>query len=411
VTDQYLVDKGYEYLRMLCNEIPNRCVGSPGNRQATDYFAEVMTTFGFQTESPQFDCIDWTHGELDLLVAGEPYPAHVSPYTLGCNISAPLAVAAAVAELEEMDISNKVLLLHGEIAKEQLMPKNFTFYNPEHHQQVIALLERKNPAAIISATSRDPELAGGIYPFPLIEDGDFNIPSIYTTEEIGAQIAQKFGQPVSLNFEAARTPSTGVNVIARMGDDPTQRIVLFAHIDAKINTPGALDNGTGVTMLMLLAELLSDPPRSYTIEIVALNGEDYYSAPGEMLYLQENPNQLQDVILGINSDALGYRDGKTAYSLYDCPPDITAQIYKSFSDQDTFLEGEQWYQSDHSLFIINNRPALAITSEKFMHLSTYITHTDKDVPALVDTSRLAETALALRDLLLGLDRQPNKISE
>jgi aminopeptidase YwaD len=406
VTIENLVDTANKYLQTLCYEIPNRCVGSSGNRRATDFFAEKMTAFGFQTESPQFECIDWTHGDVQLTLAGEPFPAHVSPYTLGCDISAPLTVATTVGELEKVEVSNKVLLLHGEITKEQLMPKNFTFYNPEHHQQIIALLERKNPSAIISATSRDPELAGGIYPFPLIEDGDFDIPSVYTTEEIGGRMAQESGQQVSLKFEATRNPSTGCNVIARKGNDPTQRIVLFAHIDAKINTPGALDNGTGVTALMLLAELLQDHPTSYTIEIVAMNGEDYYSAPGEMLYLQENTNQLQDVLLGINLDGAGYIDGKTAFSLYDCPPDIAEMIYKSFTDENEFLEGEQWYQSDHSLFIIKNRPALAITSEQFMHLSTYITHTAKDIPLLVNSTRLVEIAQALRSLLLDLDNQP-----
>jgi len=30
-----------------------------------------------------------------------------------------------------------VLLLRGEIAKEQLMPKNFTFYNPDEHKRII----------------------------------------------------------------------------------------------------------------------------------------------------------------------------------------------------------------------------------------------------------------------------------
>ena len=68
-----------------------------------------------------------------------------------------------------------------------------------------------------------------------------------------------------------------------------------------------------------------------------------------------------------------------------------------------FIEGEQWYQSDHSLFIMNQRPALAITSEKFMHLSTYITHTTRDAPALVDTSRLVAIAQGLRNLLVELD--------
>ena len=34
--------------------------------------------------------------------------------------------------------------------------------------------------------------------------------------------------------------------------------VLCAHIDSKLNTPGALDNAAGVVTLLLLAELLAD---------------------------------------------------------------------------------------------------------------------------------------------------------
>jgi aminopeptidase YwaD len=70
-----------------------------------------------------------------------------------------------------------------------------------------------------------------------------------------------------------------------------------------------------------------------------------------------------------------------------------------------FIEGEQWHQSDHSLFIMNNRPALAITSEQFSYLSTYITHTKKDSPDLVEPTKLVEIALALQELLLALDSQ------
>ena len=392
------------YLHKLCTEIDNRCVGSTGNRLATDFFAEQVVGFGFNTEKHGFDCIDWKYGEVQLLIDGKDFSATASPYTVGCDLTAPLAVASTLDELESQDVSGKVLLLLGEIAKEQLMPKNFTFYNPEHHQKIIALVEEKAPSAIISATSRDPELAGGIYPFPLFEDGDFDISSVYTTEEQGHRIAQHAGKQVVLNFEAIRLPSTGCNVVARKGQNSDSKIVLFAHIDAKINTPGALDNGTGVIILLLLAELLQEVSFNKTIEIVALNGEDYYSAPGEMLYLQNNPNQMSDVYLGINIDAAGYVDGKTAYSLYDCPNNVASKIHNSFPGEKGFMEGEQWYQSDHSLFIMNQRPALAITSEKFMHLSTYITHTSKDAPTLVDTSKLTETTLALRNLLVSLDQ-------
>jgi aminopeptidase YwaD len=310
-----------------------------------------------------------------------------------------------MAELESIQTEDKILLLHGDIAKEQLMPKNFTFYNPDQHKHIVRLLELKRPLAIIAATSRDPELAGGIYPFPLIEDGDFDIPSAYMTEEVGHKLAGHAGEQVSLSFDARRIPSTGCNVIARKGSNPAHRVVVFAHIDAKIGTPGALDNATGAIILLLVAERLKDYSGSLTIELVALNGEDYYSAPGEVQYLEDNPNQLADVILGINVDAAGYNQGKTAYSMYDCPAEIASVIGRVFPINKGFIEGEPWYQSDHSLFIMNNRPALAITSERFMYLSTYVTHTKKDHPRLVEPSILVEIALSLRDLLLDLDKQ------
>jgi hypothetical protein len=68
------------------------------------------------------------------------------------------------------------------------------------------------------------------------------------------------------------------------------------------------------------------------------------------------------------------------------------------------LLGEPWYQSDHGLFIQHHRPALAITSERFMELTTYITHTPKDRPEIVDMNKLVLIAMALRDLLLSLNR-------
>lgn len=399
-----LEDTAKNYLHKLCTEIDNRRVGSMGNRLATDFFAERMSAFNFQIETQEFECLDWSHGDVHLVVAGKPHPAFASPYSLGCDFEAPLVVASTLDELRDQAVSDAILLLRGEITSEQLMPKNFTFYNPERHQQIIATIEEKAPRAIICATSRNPELAGGIYPFPLFEDGDFNTPSVYTTEEEGRLIAGQVGKRVSLRFEAARSPAKGCNVVARKGENPASKIVLFAHIDAKIGTPGALDNASGVIVLLLLGQLVQETNFSKQIEIVALNGEDYYSAPGEVLYLQGNPAHMEDVSLGINLDGAGYADGKTAYSLYDCPHDIASRIFRSFPEDRGFIQGEQWYQSDHSLFLINNRPALAITSEKFMYLSTYITHTEKDDPSLVSLSKLVDIAKALRDLLISLDQ-------
>jgi len=399
-----LIQTAETYLDKLCRSIDNRRVGSAGNQAATAFFAKTAALFGFETERPPFDCIDWAQTGAQLAVNGATFAATPSPYSLGGRVSAPLVVAASAAELAAVDIAGKVLLLRGELAKEQLMPKNFPFYNPDEHRHIINLLETRQPAAIISATARNPQIAGGLYPFPLIEDGDFNLPSVYLTEEEGLRLAEYAGQEIVFDSRASRIPATGCNVIARKGGGLGRRVVVCAHIDAKINTPGALDNAAGVITLLLLAELLQTYAGGLQIELVAINGEDYYAAPGELQYLAMNQGQLGNILVAINIDAAGYRQGPTAYSLYNCPAGVTDSIYRVFSAQPELVEGEPWYQSDHSVFIQNGAPAMAITSGNFMELTTYITHTPKDSPELVDCGKLARLALALRTLLLDFDR-------
>ena len=401
-----MLEKAEKYLRTLCLEIPSRRVGSRGNQAATDLFAGIVASFGFETESPEFDCIDWSLDGVDLTTGGASFEVLASPYTLGCHASAPLVVVSTVEELEAMAASDCVLLLRGELTKEQLMPKNFPFYNPDHHKRIIHLLERLEPQAIITATTRDEEMVGGaVYPFPLVEDGDFDIPSVYMVEEEGDRLALHAGKRVSLQIRAERIPSRGCNVIARKGADPHRRIVLFAHIDARMGTPGAGDNASGVIAFLLLAELLADYAGHLGIELVALNGEDYYSNPGEQQYLALNAGRFSNIVLGINLDDVAYYKGKIAYSLYDCPPDIASLVQGVFSAYDSLVEGEAWYQGDHGLFLINQTPALAITSELLAELMGEITHTPKDTPEVVDAAKLVTIALALRDLLLHLDQR------
>lgn len=398
----WLAQKAQEYLETLCTQISNRRVGSEGNRLATAFFAETIKSFEFEVRCPEFECMDWQDEGGVVCVDGKTYLLHPSPYSLAIDAKAPLIIASSAADLETLDISNKILLMRGDLAKEQFMPKNFPFFQLEEQQEIIQVLEREKPLAIITATSRNPETAGALYPFPVFEDGDFDIPSAYTTEEQGAQLSAYDGQEIALQIRAQRIPARACNVVARKGKNPKERIVLFAHVDAKGGTPGALDNGTGTVTLLLLAELLRDYDGRKCIEIVALNGEDYYSNPGEQLYLQENEGRFDEIMLGINIDGMGYRQGKTAFSLYDCPPEMMRAIKKAFADEEAFLAGEPWNQGDHALFLMNGRPALALTSERVDELLAEIVHTEKDVPALVDYQQVGRTALALHRLLATL---------
>jgi aminopeptidase YwaD len=393
-------EKAAHYLHRLSVEFPSRRVGSPGNRAATDLFAGAMAGFGFATESPQFECFDWREDGVDLTVGGASFAALASPYTLGCRARAPLEVASTLEELQARRVSGTILLLRGELAQEQLMPKNFPFYNPEHHQQLIGLLESQQPAAIVAATTRDLAMVGSMYPFPLFEDGDFNIPSVYMTEEEGVRLAAHAGRDVALEIRAQRIPTTGCNVIARKNPGARRRVVLMAHIDARIGSPGASDNASGVVVMLLLGELLADYAGALGIEIVAVNGEDYYSNPGEQQWLAANAGRFDEILLGINVDDVGYRRGKVAYSLYGCPAELAGAIELAFSAYPDIMPGEPWYQGDHGLFLLNQTPALALTAELLSELMAKYTHTPQDAPEIVDPGKLATVALALRDLLI-----------
>ena len=130
MTNKQLSEKAESYLQILCLDLPDRRVGSYGNQAATRFFSGVLESFSFRTESQEFSCLDWEQGALRLTSAGQDFEAFTSPYSLGCQLKAPLVVAGTLAELAESQAAGQILLLHGELAQEQLMPKNFTFYNP-----------------------------------------------------------------------------------------------------------------------------------------------------------------------------------------------------------------------------------------------------------------------------------------
>ncbi|PWB56715.1 MAG: Zn-dependent exopeptidase M28 [Anaerolineales bacterium] len=394
----------FDHLKMLCDTICDRSVSSDGNRRATSYFAENLKSYRWDVEIQEFEAMDWVDGGACLRCAGEVFQVNVSPYSLGCDAEGPLVSISSIAELEEENITGKLLIMHGEIATEQLMPKSFVFYNPEDHQHIISLLEIKKPMVIICATGRNASMAGGVYPFPLIEDGDFDIPSVYMTEEEGQRLIPYLGLTASLKSISERVPGKGCNVIARKGHLSRGRLIVTAHIDAKKGTPGAIDNATGVVTLLLLAERLKGYDGPNLVELVALNGEDYYAVPGQMRYIRDFQGRFTEILLNINIDGAGYKEGRSAFSFYGLPVEVEQRLMGIISQFDGLTVGQPWVQSDHSMFIQNGCPAVAISSEWFTdHIdSQQITHTPQDSMEIVDPAKLVEISQALDLFIRGL---------
>jgi aminopeptidase YwaD len=294
------------------------------------------------------------------------------------------------------------LLMRRTICSEQLMPKNFVFYNPEHHQKIIALLESRKPAGIITATERRPEQVGALYPFPLIVDGDFDIANVYCRDTVGDVLAASEGDPFRLKIDASRLPSSATNIIARLNAGAARKIVMTAHIDAYEDSPGASDNASGIVVLLLCAEMLSNYRGENCIEIAALNGEDHYSASGQMDYLKRYRDEFPGVLLAVNVDDVGYKQGRSSYSFYECSPQLERKAEDVFRRFDGLARGEKWFNGDHMIFVQSRVPSMAITSECMPELMKSVTHTSLDTPDIIDCHKLVEAAESLNALVRSL---------
>lgn len=394
-----LADTAARHVAALCDVTPDRRPGSLGNRQATDYVKTILSQHGWAPTTQPFDCVDWTSEGGHLTVAGETIEIEPSPYGHPVDTGGTLRLAGSLEELSERDLTDSILVLTGRLATEQLTPRAYPFYGNEVHARILDAIEGAKPAAVIAVTDLDVGQCGAVRPFPLIEDGEFPIPTANVLPEHAPNIGERDGDAATVVIRSSRRPAVAENVIGTRGAQD-HRVLVVAHVDSKPNTPGAVDNASGVAVLLLVAELLADasavPPIG--VELLAVNGEDHYAAPGEVRWLSQHENRLTDIELMINVDGAGYRSGVASYSTYNVQPDIDDHITAAFA-RASLPQGPQWYQSDHAIFAMAERPAMAVTSEPIAEIMASVFHSTADTPDQVDPTQLAATAVAIADVI------------
>lgn len=367
------------HLKVLCEEIGARATGSQANHAAVEYVCKEFETYGLCVERQIFNCIDWTHGDWSLVVCDKELPVLPAPYSLACDVHGEIVCINSLAELRCAQIAGKIVVLRDTLASEPLMPKSFVFWNPDEHKETISLLEVNKPLAVLTVSLSQESFV------PVIEDGDFDLPcGIIMPESVSAF---HNGATASLKINALRKPSTAANVIATYGSGE-HKVCFSAHIDTKEGTPGALDNASGIAVLLALASELNCREYPYRIEFVLFNGEDYYSNPGEMTYLASHLSHPEEFVCAYNIDGVGLKDQKISYSFYGCPEKLVSNISNSAASLSELKKIEPWPQGDHMLFSSSGVPAIAITSCGIFELVDSVLHTASDTLELVDAEKL-----------------------
>jgi aminopeptidase YwaD len=371
------------HLRFLVETVGPRPPGSPANAAATDHVREVLAAAGLPVQDLPFRTAWWEPGPGRLTVGGVGVEVQPNPYSPPCDVRARVASAVSRAEVTAASCAGRVLVLSGAAAAEPVTPIDYPFYWVEEHALLVAALCAARPVAVVAVADS---------PAPVFEDPRLPFPSTTVPVAVGERLVE--GEEVGLVLGGLVHDGAGANVSASTVGDRS-RVVLSAHLDSKVTTPGAFDNAGSVAAVLAAVEqgeLLRE-----AVEVVLFNGEDHVDPCGELAWLAAT--DIAGVTAAVNLDGTGVADRRTQVSALSCPPEVEDRLRALVASRPGWVVGEPWYESDHAIFAMRGIPAVAVTSEHVHDLLRDVAHTPRDTLDVVDVAVLADLAEALPALV------------
>ena len=261
--DDINIDRALEHLAALqeiaFNHGGNRAAGTTGYDASVAYVVEVL-------EEANYTVTQWPFSFSQYQILGDPelsvgseliQEISVLYYSPGGTVEAPLApVNLMIPPGNQPNASNSgcsssdfLGFPSGSIALIQRGSCTF--------REKVEFAQDAGASAVIifneGQSGREDVLEG-----TLGEPQGLSIPVMGASYAVGAFLAQREGDVVTLSIDAVTGEVESVNVFAeRSVRDPSARIVVGAHLDSVFRGPGINDNGSGVASQLVLAEELS----------------------------------------------------------------------------------------------------------------------------------------------------------
>lgn len=296
-----------------------------------------------------------------------------------------------IAELEVAHLDGSIAVLYGDLMPGPLSPKSW-FLKSEREDKVIRLLEEKQPIAVLTVQHH----RGGLE--RLIEDWEFRIPSATITPASALALLGEGQQVARLRIESEQSPGYSANIVAR-SPSRAKRVILCAHFDTKIDTPGALDNASGTAVLLALAQTLKTADYPYGLEFVAFTNEEYMPI-GDDEYLRRGGEDFDDVIVAINVDSVGQRLAANSIALFSASSQFENALQGITAAYPGVVWVDPWPQSNHSTFAMRGVPSIAFSSTGRIELA----HWPDDDLRWIDSARVGDIVRLIADILTLLGK-------
>lgn len=383
-----------EFLDAIIKERP---LGSEENKNITNIIEEEALKMEYDIISLPFDCKLWEKDKSFVKIGELSYEIFPSPFSKEYKGTGEMLVINSLEELKSRNLAEKILILQGEIAKEPLQPKGFPFYYPNEHKQIIDLLEKSKPKAIIANTGKHPMC--GLNPFYVFEDANFSIPSAYTNKLTEDKTSIENEITVCINSKVLDEKGRQLVIMKKVKNDSNGKIIVCAHMDSKYGTLGALDNASGVAIMLEMMKSLRDYNGIYDIHFIPFNGEEYFEVKGELEYLNYMKEDLDSIKLVINIDSPCHKNSQTAISTYNFTNELSKKLNNEITKSKNIVRGKEWYSGDHTMFAFKKIPCIAVTSSDLFESALDITHTEMDTIDQIDFNLIKDTSDFLSEFI------------
>ena len=232
-------------------------------------------------------------------------------------------------------------------------------------------------------------------------------------------------RPERQNYEARQVAVSNLAVEIKGFSQPEEIIVIGAHYDTVLSSPGANDNASGVAALLELARLLKEAKPARTVRLVAFANEEapfFLSGErGSRRYAARCRQRQEQIMAMLSLETIGWYSDASHSQSYPPPfsffyPDTANFIgfvgnlgsralvrraiaafrrHAKFPSEGTaapgWLTGIGW--SDHSSFWKEGYPAIMITDTALFRYPAY--HGQNDTPEKLDYGRMARVVTGL----------------
>ncbi len=304
-----------EHLYEICERIGPRWAGTPGDFAAGSYIKKRLEEFGLTNpRSEEFELKAWDYSRCEGRVVEGDLPITLLPM-IHCpplDVRAPLVDVGFGMPHELETVKDK---LSGSVALISVADEPFSqqIPLPERLRALanagcvasVAVDSRAggNIETILGTDKRWNEKAGDVLPHPL--------PAVLTHREDGNRLRRAHGKTIEIEVESRSFTAPCYNTMADLPGTswPDESLVLGAHQDTYMGSPGAVDDGSGLAVALEISRLLSGLQQDLgispgmNIRICTWSGEEQ-NHQGSAAYVRQHHGPEPEPRLVVNLDEL-----------------------------------------------------------------------------------------------------------